>query len=133
MEESSHALVGELSLFKRLFISPTTCVDPLAWWQIHETQFPNVSLFAKQILGILGSQIEIEHVYSLARVLTDLKCYRLQVDKLDRIITVVKNWLNYSQHKDLIDFLKVEFVLVEEKYDLIEESNYFEQLKLDKD
>jgi hypothetical protein len=84
-------------------------------------------------LGILGSQIEIEHVYSLARVLTDLKCYRLQVDKLDRIITVVKNWLNYSQHKDLIDFLKVEFVLVEEKYDLIEESNYFEQLKLDKD
>jgi hypothetical protein len=48
MEESSCALVvGELSLFKRLFVSPTTCVDPLAWWWIHETQFPNVSFLAK--------------------------------------------------------------------------------------
>jgi hypothetical protein len=60
MEESSHALVvGELSLLGRLSISLATCVDPLAWWWIHETQFPNVSFFAKQILGILGSQIEI--------------------------------------------------------------------------
>ncbi len=33
MEESSRALVvGELSLFKRLFVSPTTCVDPLTRW-----------------------------------------------------------------------------------------------------
>jgi hypothetical protein len=32
MKESSSALVvGELSLFKRLSISPTTCVDPLIW------------------------------------------------------------------------------------------------------
>ncbi len=30
MEESSHALVvRELSLFRRLFVSPATCLDPL--------------------------------------------------------------------------------------------------------
>jgi hypothetical protein len=51
---------------------------------------------------------------------------------------MVKNWLNnpflnYSHHKDLIDFLKVEFVLVKDSYDLIEESNSFEQLELNKD
>jgi hypothetical protein len=39
IEESSCALVvGELSLFKRLFITPTTCADPLTWRQIHESQ-----------------------------------------------------------------------------------------------
>ncbi len=55
MEESSRALVvGKLSLFKR-FIIPTTCVDPLTCWQIHETLFPNVSFLAKQILGISRS------------------------------------------------------------------------------
>ncbi len=86
-------------MFRRLSISLITCVDPLAWWQIHETQFPNVSLFVKQILGILGSQIEIEHVFNLARVLTNLKHYRLQVDKLDRIITMVKNWPDDSLSK----------------------------------
>jgi len=33
MEESSRALVvEEFSLFKRLSVSPTTCVDPLTRW-----------------------------------------------------------------------------------------------------
>jgi hypothetical protein len=48
IEESSGALViGELSLFKRLFVLPFACVDPLAWWHIYEGQFPNVGFFAK--------------------------------------------------------------------------------------
>ncbi len=47
-EKSSHALVvGELFLFKKLFVTLTTCVDPLAWWQIHESQLSNVSFLAK--------------------------------------------------------------------------------------
>jgi hypothetical protein len=65
-------------------------------------------------------------VFNLGGVLTTLKRCRLHVDNLDRIIIVVKNWhddpcLNFSQHKDLIDFLKVEFVLAKDNYDLIEE------------
>jgi hypothetical protein len=68
-------VVGELYLFKRLFIVPIACVDPLACWCIHETQFPNVGFLAKQILGILGSQIEIECVFNLVNVLTTLQCY----------------------------------------------------------
>jgi len=33
MEESSYVLVvGELSLFKRLFIFASKCVDLLSWW-----------------------------------------------------------------------------------------------------
>jgi hypothetical protein len=53
IEESSYFfVVKELSLFKRLFIVPTTCVDPLAWWCIHEIQVPNATFLAKQIFGI---------------------------------------------------------------------------------
>jgi hypothetical protein len=33
----------------------------------------------------------------------------------------------------LTNFLKIEYVLAKNNYDLIEESNYFEQLELDKD
>jgi hypothetical protein len=89
-------------------------------------------------LGILGSQIETECVFSLVGVLTILKHCRLQVDNLDSIIIVVKNWpndprLNCSQHKDLKNFLKVESSFAENNYDLIEESNYFEQLEPIKD
>ncbi len=133
-----HFVVGGLSLFKRLFIFLATCVDPLAWWWIHETQFPNVSLLAKQILKIIGSQIEIECVFNLARILITLRHCKLHMDNLDWIITMVKNWpdnshLNFSWHKDLTNFLKIKFVLAENNYDLIEKLNYFEQLELDKD
>jgi hypothetical protein len=73
MEKSSCALVVKLSLFRRLSISLATCVDPLAWWWIHETQFPNVSFLVKQLLRILGSQIEIECVFNLASGLITLR------------------------------------------------------------
>jgi len=51
---------------------------------------------------------------------------------------MMKNWyndprLNCLQHKDLINIMKVEHLFLEENYDLIKESNYFEQLDLDND
>jgi len=49
------------------------CVDPLAWWHIHEGHFLNMGFLVKQILGIVGSQIETKRVFSLASVLTTLK------------------------------------------------------------
>jgi hypothetical protein len=39
---------------------------------MHESQFPNVGFLAKQILGMLSSQIKTEWVFSLAGVLTTL-------------------------------------------------------------
>jgi hypothetical protein len=138
MEKSWRAfVVVELSLFKRLSVSLVTCVDPLVWRRIHETQSPNASFLVKQILRILGSHIETKHVFSLVGVLKALRRYELQVDNLDQMVFVVKNWrddprLNCSWHKDFTSFLKVEFVLAKYNYDLIKESNYFEQLVLDK-
>ncbi len=51
---------------------------------------------------------------------------------------MMKNWyndprLNCLQHKYLINVMKVEHLLIEKNYYLIEESNYFEQLELDID
>jgi hypothetical protein len=79
----------------------------------------------------------MERLFNLASGLTTLK-HRLQVDNLDRIITMVKNWpdgphLNCSQHKDLTDFLKVESILANDNYDLIKESNSFEKWELERD
>jgi hypothetical protein len=78
IEESSRALVTiKLSLFKRLFVLPFIYGDPLAWWCIHEGQFPNMGFLAKQILGIPSSQVEIERVFNLVGVLTTLRCCHL--------------------------------------------------------
>jgi len=48
IEKSLHAsVIGELYLFKRLFVTLVACVDPLVWWCNHETQVPNIGFFAK--------------------------------------------------------------------------------------
>jgi len=53
MEESSYAfVVRKLSLFWRLSIPLSKCVNPLAWWWSHECQFPNVGFTTKNILKI---------------------------------------------------------------------------------
>jgi hypothetical protein len=41
---------------------------------------------------IVGSQIEIEQIFSLTRILTSLKRYRLQLENLDKLIFFNKNW-----------------------------------------
>jgi len=59
----------------------------------------------------------------------------LQVENLDRIITIVKNWLDDPQvncmpHKTMKDYLKS---LVDDNYELIEKAKYFEDLNVDGD
>jgi hypothetical protein len=61
---------------------------PLQWWEKHESMFPIVSLCAKQILGIVGSQIETQKKNSLARIFISKCC--LQSKKLDKLIFVKK-------------------------------------------
>jgi len=83
MEKSSWALVtSELSLLQRLSILSSMCTNSLTWCPTHKGQFLNVSFFVKQIFKILRSQIELERIFSLVRVLTILKHY-LQMENLD--------------------------------------------------
>jgi hypothetical protein len=83
-----------------------------------------VGFLAKQNFKILSSQIEIKHVFNLANVLITLKCCRLQMENMDRIITVVKNWHDDPHHNcklntNLKEYLKEENYLANENYDLL--------------
>jgi hypothetical protein len=53
--------------------------------------FPTIGFLAWQILGVVGSQIEIERIFSLARILTNHKRCRLQIENLEKLIFVHKN------------------------------------------
>ncbi len=130
IQDSSRALViVELSLFRRLSIPQFMCINPLAWWQTHKGQFFNVAIMANQMLGIPRFQVQIERVFSLASVLKTLRFCRLQVKNLDRIIIVVKNWSNDPYlNPNFKDYLKSDVPLVEENYEFIEKSEYFEEL-----
>ncbi len=95
-----------------------------------------MAFLAKHILGIPMSQIVIEIIFNLVGILIALqRCY-LQVENFDRIITIVKTWLddpcvNCMPNKTMKDYLKVEGSLADDNYELIEESEHFEDLNVD--
>jgi hypothetical protein len=56
----------ELLDFKRFHVDVKDIKNLLQWWEKHESKFHVVGFFAKQIFKIVGSQIEIECILSLA-------------------------------------------------------------------
>ncbi len=64
------------------------CKDPLAWWRAHEVHYSYVGFVARQILGIVGSQIEVERVFNIASICTNLRHSRLGIDNLEMFISI---------------------------------------------
>ena len=51
---------------------------------------PNVGFLATQILAIPCSQIEMEHIFSIARVLCNLQQCRLDLENLNALVIIPK-------------------------------------------
>jgi hypothetical protein len=56
--------------------------------------FPIIRFLVQQILGIVRSQIEIEMIFYLVGILTNLRRCCLQIENLQKLIFVNKNWPN---------------------------------------
>jgi hypothetical protein len=72
----------ESHLFKRTLM-PIIPFNLLIWLVKHEGQFSNIAFFACQCMGIVGSHIKIEKIFSMAMVIINLKQYQLGIDNLD--------------------------------------------------
>lgn len=73
---------------------------------------------------------------SVAGVLAALRRCCLQVENLDRIVTVVRNWpddprLDCVPKARLAEFLAEEATLAEENYDVFDGANLFEDILID--
>jgi hypothetical protein len=66
--------------------------------------------FAKQILRIVGSQIETECIFSLVGILTSFRRCRLQSKNLDKSIFVSQNWPNDPRVGCNMPSILVEFI-----------------------
>jgi len=60
------------------------------WWAKHEAIFSILDFLVGQVLEIVGSQIEIEILFFLVGILTNLKRCHLQSKTLERLIFVNK-------------------------------------------
>ncbi len=111
-------ITKELFDFRRFHVDLKEINNPLQWWEKHESRFPIVAFLERQILGTIGSQIETERIFSLTRILTNLKRCRLQSKNLDKLIFISQNWHNDPRLRCKTPSNFVEFI---EKDKIIEE------------
>ncbi len=90
---------------------------PLQWWEKNETMFPIVGFLACQILGIVGSQIETEMIFSLIGILTN----SFTIRKLREI--------NFCEQKIVSPLLTCENLLRQMKIQKKSQNNLKELLK----
>jgi hypothetical protein len=130
-------LKSELSLFRRLHVADGECDGPLLWWREHEKEFPNVAFLARQILGIVGSQVELERLFSISGVITSLQRRKLGIDKLgmdnlESLVLISKNWPDETRNDTKLEenslphFLAVEDSIIDDNEYLIEQAGLFE-------
>jgi hypothetical protein len=73
-EDMALSVVKEQSTHFRIKkVIEEECKDPLAWWRAHEVHYSYVGFVAQQILGIVGSQIEVQRVFSIVNICTNLR------------------------------------------------------------
>jgi len=80
-----------LLIFRRYQLDVKDIKCPFQYCEKHETMFLTIGFLTHQILGIVGSQIETKWIFSLARILINIRrC--LQIEILEKLIFVNKNW-----------------------------------------
>jgi len=114
----------ELLDFKRFHVDVKDIKNLLQGWEKHESRFHVAGFFAKQILGIVSSQIEPKHIFSLVGILMSLKRCWLQSENLNKLILVNQNWPNDPRVGCNMPSTLVEFI---EKDEIVEELEEFER------
>lgn len=65
--------------------------DPFQWWRQHEGQFPTIALLAKKYMAIPASSAPSERVFSLAKNILTRRRYRLDPQRLERLVFLNHN------------------------------------------
>jgi hypothetical protein len=84
------SIKAKLLFFKRTVV-PIDLSNPFTWWVKHEQQFANLIYFARQVMGIVGSQIKIERIFNMVGVITSLKRCRHGIENIDILVLIMKN------------------------------------------
>ncbi len=84
-------------------------------------------------MGIVGSQIEIERIFNMAKVITSLKHCWLAIENMDKLVIIMKKWLDDLRFrctngpKSFEKFLNSKDIVVVKNENLIANFNLFEK------
>jgi len=91
IELAKELINKKLLIFKRYKVDVNEIKHLFQWWKKHESMFLVMNFLARQILSIVSKQIEIEIIFSLIGILTNLRRCCLQSNFLEKLMFVNKN------------------------------------------
>jgi len=136
MVTHTHELIKEpvnqkLMIFRRFQVDGKDIKCLLEWWKKHESM---LVFFSRQILGMISSQIEIERIFFLIHIFTNLKKCHLQLENLENLNSMTKNWPNDVRVGCKAPSSLLEFIDCEIDLKVLDEfENSFEQEELNED
>jgi hypothetical protein len=102
-----------LNHFRFKKVTKEKAKNPLEWWRVHEVEFSYV-----------GSHIEVERVFIVAGICTNLQHSRLGINNIEMLINIYKNWSNDVRVEGLASmkqFMDMEEAFMEENESLIDQ------------
>ncbi|KAG9226778.1 hypothetical protein CCMSSC00406_0009676 [Pleurotus cornucopiae] len=91
------AVMNELDGFWRLPQEDMDSCDPIKWWYSRRLQFPNLYRLARDVLGIPGSAVAVERIFSAARDTLSLCRASLKPDTI-QILMLYKQHIRRSRN-----------------------------------
>ena len=86
----------ELADYEREAPIPVTA-DPLAWWKVQAHRLPKLGRLAKRMLGIPGTSVPAERVFSAAGATVTARRSNLSPENVDRLLFLNKNTRKVSK------------------------------------
>ena len=69
-------------------------IDPLAWWKMHDGQFPPIAKLARKYLAIPASSAPSERVFSRAKLIQQRQRWNFLPQRLEAYVMLKHNaWL----------------------------------------
>lgn len=65
--------------------------DPLSWWKVHESVYPNLAVLAKSYLAIPATSVPSERVFSTAGDIVTATRSTLSTESVDKLVFLKKN------------------------------------------
>jgi hypothetical protein len=106
----------QLTHFKVKKVIDDECKDLLTWWRAQDGHFSYVEFVARQILGIVGSWIEAEKLFSIVIICMNLCYSKLGTENLEMFINIYKNWpanARFGGSLSMQKFIEMEETLME--------------------
>jgi hAT family C-terminal dimerisation region len=88
--------INEVNLYLSFPSITNQDIDPLEWWKVNESQYPNLARMARNYLAIPATSVPSEQCFSLSKNLITDKRNRL-VGKTIRICMTLKSWWKFLE------------------------------------